>query len=74
MTHIFIQVSVKSLFSFVFNYLCALVYIVWVVCSFIYGNIFYLYDKVGWEGNMIATMPNYLCILYVTCKATIKFG
>lgn len=48
MTHIFIQVSVKSLFSFVFNYLCALVYIVWVVYSFIYGNIFYLYDKVGW--------------------------
>lgn len=64
MTHIFIQVSVKSLFSFVFNYLCALVYIVWVYVH-LSTVIFFIYT-IKWVGKvMIATMPNYLCILYM---------
>lgn len=47
MTHIFIQVSVKSLFSFVFNYLCALVYTGSMGSMYIY-LIFFIHTIVGW--------------------------
>lgn len=40
-----------------------------------YIYLIFFINKIKWFIRvMIATMPNYLCILYVTCKATITCG
>lgn len=53
MTHIFIQVSVKSLFSFVFNHLCALIYIVWVVPYVHLSTVMFFIYTIKWVGKVI---------------------